>query len=448
MKFGLFFFASTFFTATAFAQTSLQFEEPFDEDGTPTVVAEDQYTYPKLTRDLATICSPAMHVPDSEYETLEVRVLKHGQPTGHIRHRSKLDVLYYPAATPTDEVLIVIGGLGAKVDSIFSRFYAHKGQELGLNVLVFPNTLTDDFILSASSRGLIGDTNTDSVDLYRAVEKSLEKLAKKKGVHNPKIKIIGYSHGALLATAIDKLNTERFRAGEIGLNIQSVMLVNPPVDLLYGLRNIDTRVKAAQAIPTTHLIEIGVRFLKHLLSVRSEPMTPERYYAFAKGLRLEALDEYSLMGIFLKRTLGPAIIASQRIEDLGVLPELAELEETSTSPLDRYTEAALRRRANSYSFEGYFVDFFGARARQEKTPPITIYEMSNKASLHAYTRYLNLSRHIFLAHNNDDMLLRPEDTAYLAKVFGRRAKFFPRGGHMGNLWQLDNVQYISDWMRD
>ncbi len=436
-----------FLSLTAFAQSDVRQEEALDEDiGQAFVVAKSDYIYPDLKNDLATICSPAIHVPETEFETLEVRVLKHGQPTGHIHIRKKLDVLFYPAPKPTNELLIVIGGLGSKVDSIFSRFYAFKGQELGLNVLVFPNTLTDDFILSASSRGLIGDTVADSMDFYRAIEKSLKKLAKKKGIHNPTLKVLGYSHGAIIATGVDKLNAERKIAGETALNIKTVMLINPPVDLLFGLRAIDARVKASEAIPTIHLIEIGVRYFKHLLNTRKTPMTPERFHAFAQGLRLEDHDAYSLMGIFLKRTLGPSILASQRVEDLGVLPELAELMDTQ-SPLDRYAMGALRKRADAYSFEAYFTDFFGARAHKENTVA-SIDETSRRGSLPAYSRHLNRSRHVFLAHNHDDMLLRPEDTVWLSKIFGRRAKFFPRGGHMGNLWQRDNVQYISNWMQD
>jgi hypothetical protein len=138
-----------FASMTAFAQTDVQVEEPFEEDaGQPFIVADEQYTYPKLKGDLATICSPAVHVPDSEVKTLSVRVLKHAPESGYIHVRNKLEVDFYPSAHKTDEVVLVIGGLGAKTNSIFSRFYAQKAQELGLNALVFPNTMTDDIILT------------------------------------------------------------------------------------------------------------------------------------------------------------------------------------------------------------------------------------------------------------------------------------------------------------
>jgi hypothetical protein len=45
-------------------------------------------------------------------------------------------------------------------------------------------------------------------------------------------------------------------------------------------------------------------------------------------------------------------------------------------------------------------------------------------------------------HNRDDFLVSSADLDYLEGLLGDRAKIYPYGGHMGNLWYSQNRKDI------
>ena len=262
------------------------------------------------------------------------------------------------------------------------------------------------------------------------------------GVRAPEIKLLGYSHGALLAAAVDKLNSDLQEQGLQTTQFQFVLMVNPPVDLLYGLRNVDDRAAAAKKIPFVHLMDLGLRFQKFVSMQQKTPTTSETFHTFAKQLRYASREAYAIIGYVMQRSLGPAIYASQRVNDLGILPTVTL---PKNDPFRRYEERAIRDQANSYSFESYFNVFFGTRFQRDHVS-IDLVDMNQRASLTAYESHLRKSKNIYLLHNSDDLLLRPEDTRWLANVFRGRARFFPRGGHMGNIWFSRNIEFFEDWL--
>ena len=45
-------------------------------------------------------------------------------------------------------------------------------------------------------------------------------------------------------------------------------------------------------------------------------------------------------------------------------------------------------------------------------------------------------------HNIDDIILEPGEIDFVPRVFGDRAKIYPRGGHCGNMEYRDNVAHM------
>jgi hypothetical protein len=62
--------------------------------------------------------------------------------------------------------------------------------------------------------------------------------------------------------------------------------------------------------------------------------------------------------------------------------------------------------------------------------------------------YLRSASKIGLMGNEDDLILSPEDLAFLKDVFGSRAQIYPYGGHCGNMSYRENVAYMLDFFRD
>ena len=45
-------------------------------------------------------------------------------------------------------------------------------------------------------------------------------------------------------------------------------------------------------------------------------------------------------------------------------------------------------------------------------------------------------------HNLDDIILEPGQIDFFPRVFGDRARIYPRGGHCGNMDFRDNVAHM------
>ena len=69
-------------------------------------------------------------------------------------------------------------------------------------------------------------------------------------------------------------------------------------------------------------------------------------------------------------------------------------------------------------------------------------------SLHQIETYLRNSPKIGLMDNQDDLILTPEDLAFLKDVFGSRAKIYPYGGHCGNMSYTENVAYMLNFFKN
>lgn len=57
------------------------------------------------------------------------------------------------------------------------------------------------------------------------------------------------------------------------------------------------------------------------------------------------------------------------------------------------------------------------------------------------------NKNILVMHNLDDFLVSRADLDYLEELLGDRAKIYPYGGHMGNIWYWQNRKDIVDIFR-
>jgi len=102
--------------------------------------------------------------------------------------------------------------------------------------------------------------------------------------------------------------------------------------------------------------------------------------------------------------------------------------------------------ANRISFIDYFNDFLYPYS-QSRNPGLTKEALIEGTSLRSIEPYLRNSPKIILMDNEDDLILTPQDMAFLKDVFGARAKIYPRGGHLGNMTFKDNVAHMINFFK-
>ena len=96
---------------------------------------------------------------------------------------------------------------------------------------------------------------------------------------------------------------------------------------------------------------------------------------------------------------------------------------------------------NRISFIDYFNEFLYPYS-QSRNPGLTKEALIESTSLRSIESYLRNTPKIVLMDNEDDLILAPEDLAFLKDVFGARAKIYPYGGHLGNMTYSANVDYM------
>jgi hypothetical protein len=93
------------------------------------------------------------------------------------------------------------------------------------------------------------------------------------------------------------------------------------------------------------------------------------------------------------------------------------------------------------TFLDYFDEFLYPYFKS-RDPKVTKEGLIEATSLRSIAAYLRTSPKIRLMGNEDDIILAPEDLAFLKDVFGPRAKIFPFGGHLGNMTYRDNIEFM------
>lgn len=396
------------------------------------LVGDQDYGYPKISSERATLTAVAVYDGGIQPQKIEVKI-KHPK---HRRHR-ELELSFVHAPNSSNKNLVVIlSGLGADDASQQSRFLAWKALEMGYSAIILPSPITPEFARVVSRDGLVGVTPNDSEEIYETLLLIRAKL-EKKGYAFPGMSLLGYSHGALVAAFLKKREQERRQ-----LNITTSLLINPPVDLLYGMRMIDQRAKLADSTSFLRWVKIALRGKSLISKYKKIPTTSKSSQGFIEALKISDLEVSGLIGKGLSMGLGDVILAGQEITDIGVLPE----DGMEGSAVKRYQDSARAKAANKLNFTQYLENFltFGY---DPYTRASKIDQLNVICSLPAVADIASRENgEIFVMHNADDFLLREGDIEWLESTFGDRALIYPRGGHMGNIWYPDNVKAIQNWL--
>jgi hypothetical protein len=139
-----------------------------------------------------------------------------------------------------------------------------------------------------------------------------------------------------------------------------------------------------------------------------------------------------LIGYELQSAIGDVIYVIELVHDLNIL----------RTPISYWRRSLRMREAHSYNLMDYMEIFLIPWLKQKTGEPAGINALSTRTSLKSIEHTLVKNKNIFLMHNQDDFLVSGEDLDYLDRIFGNRAKIYPYGGHMGNLWYWQNKKDI------
>lgn len=324
---------------------------------------------------------------------------------------------HYTAYTQNHQApcLFLVAGLGGNDQDHTARYIANLLYQQGFHVIVLGSTFTPEFINAASTSGFVGQAYFDAQDLYKVMY-LLKRALPKTGMKIKNWGLVGFSYGALLSAHITRLE-ERSHA----FNFRRTLLINPPVNILYGMDTLDSFYNAYKGNNLKD--KIGILILL------------KKFFDAVTGYLLPDYKDFQLSKKLSKRQMMSLIGKSFHSSLLDVI--------TTLKKLDSKNKLLNVRR---YSFVVYLTEFiknfytrhpYGIELWQKDfgIHPFSTQRLNDKNSMFELASTLRNNKRLIIFHNQDDFLMRPQDFQFLkSNVDSNRLYLFPKGGHLGNVW--------------
>jgi hypothetical protein len=338
-------------------------------------------------------------------------------------------------------LIFVIAGTGSSFYSSNMIFFQRIFYQAGFHVICLPSPTQMNFIVTASNTALPGNIVRDSEDLYRVMTMAWEQV--KDRIKVSEFYLTGYSLGGAEAAFVSKLDEEK-RV----FNFKKVLVINPPVSLYTSARILDKMILAAlpgglQDWPAW-LDRVLGRFSELYKTMSqvdlSHDFLYQVYQALPKDQPPKRENLATMIGTAFRISSNDMIFTSDVMTNAGlIVPKNLKL--SATDSLYDYF-----RLTSTTTFIDYFDELLFPYYKA-KYPELT-QEMAIKiVSLHNIEDYLRTSPKIGLLGNEDDLILTPQDLAFLKDVFGIRAKIYPYGGHCGNMSYTENVADMLNFFK-
>lgn len=329
-----------------------------------------------------------------------------------------LKFTYWLQATPAP-IVYIVPGLGAHRLENAPLALAELAYDAGFSAVCVSSTFNPEFMENASTAALPAYSPVDARDLHCALTQINQRLESRYPRRLGAKVLMGFSLGAfhsLIIAAGDATNAP----GQ--LKFDRYVAIDPPVNLMFGIAQLDTFYNAPLAWPA---------------AVRSQTMeaTYEKAIALAKAppggapaMSFDADEAHFLIGSGFRFILRDVIYSSQRRHNAGILK--SRLQDSRREPA--YAEIL------QYSYADYFQKFAAPYYLTRGVDLTDLQTMAAAGDLYAYAGALKDHDNIRVIANRNDILLGAQDVNWLQQTFDpSRITFFDHGGHGGNLAEAE-----------
>jgi len=290
--------------------------------------------------------------------------------------------------------------------------------------VILPSPISWNFALSASRSGAPGFAPEDARDLYTVMQRTLATLKDRYDLRITTIDFMGVSLGALEGAYLSVIEAEEAKVG-----IAKYLLVNPPIDLAYAIKQLDQWNALASNFGPAKSQELVSKALAIVDSFSGEkqddPKVFDRFVKKFTGFTKEELQ--FLVAQSLQSQLPELVYVTQAIHDQKVF----------SAPEDE-----MRKRleeAKSFTLTDYNqkigLPLWRGQANESQADLESFIE---RGSLTHILDRLRDNPKVYIMHNADDFLTDKKSIEKLKEALGERVVLYPYGGHLGNLWYPEN----------
>jgi hypothetical protein len=212
--------------------------------------------------------------------------------------------------------------------------------------------------------------------------------------------------------------------------------INPPVDIIYGIAQLDNYYKAHNHWSQEELVERGTIALGKMMAVSQrhyllhyddDPLIKTDYGEDDHPLNIEKDEAKFLVGYAFKMTLQEMMHSMHR---RGLLPDTAN-EYKWYNKTDNYNEFL------KMNFHDYMKEVFMYHHRNRFGENVSEEEFMEKIAYYSHMK--SFKEHfmdnpdIRIVHTMNDFLVDDKSRKWLKETFKGKIVFFEHGGHLGNL---------------
>jgi len=331
-------------------------------------------------------------------------------------HELPFTMWIHPKPSP---LFYIVPGLGGHRFGDSALALAEILFASGRSVVTVSNPTNWEFIANASTVDLPGYAPVDSRNLHRAITAIDRILVDRYPERFTSRGLLGISMGAFQTLYIAAEETHFEELSLMPFDVYVAM--DPPVNLEHGMHQLDRFYNAPlQFPPKERKRRINEIFAK-VIHLSNGDLWPGMEIPFTE------LESEFLIGLSFRMELQFTILQTQDRHDMGVL-------KTEQSALRR---APAFREASEYSYLEYMYAFvlpyFAGRNPRITFDEAGAAQLFADCDLRSIGDQLAANEKVLVFANENDFLLRPEDVVWLKERLGERARFFPAGGHLGNL---------------
>jgi hypothetical protein len=404
------------------------------------VVADEPYGYPFDNKYIATVVgTPPQFMADLPKDipvrNRSITIFPDRKVPDYLWYESEMRYSYVAQKGPAPLVFL-IAGTGSPYNSAKNRNMARAFYQAGFHVVSLSSPTHPNFIVSASSTGVPGHAYKDAEDLYRAMERIWDTLKDKIEVTD--FYVTGYSLGGFNTAFVTLLDEQKqvFR-------FRKALLINPPVRLYNSISLLDRMLENIPggvdnfALFYNKLVEQVGRVYERSKSVDFDD---EFLYKAFEAVNPNNEELAALIGVSFRISSANLVFTSDVMTNYGFVKP-SNLIFTKNSDPGVYGKVSMRVGFTDY-FHAYFYPYYHAQ-----DPSVTREQLIDEMSLTAIEDYLHNSKKIEVMTNADDIILEPGEIDFFPRVFGDRAKIYPKGGHCGNMDYKDNVAHMVNVFR-
>ncbi|MBK9322677.1 MAG: alpha/beta hydrolase [Bdellovibrionaceae bacterium] len=370
-----------------------------------------------IQNPLATSLSQSLVGPFSDSASRDkVNLYPERQTTPLLENRGDVRFSFMLQNNNKAPLVFIIPGTGGSSEARSAHFIAEKLFALGYHTVTIDNPFSWNFAVAGSRTGLPGYLPNDAEDLHKVLKLVSTTLKSKQGISPSSFSLVGFSLGGLVSLFLEQTNVD--------FQFKKVLIVNPPLDLLYAANKLDSLYLEGSKLSRAHkeyvfnrVLEIGQPLLNNPKAVQDQAFMQKTF----DRLNLTQQEMAYLIGNSFRDGLRDLIFASQQVHDLGILKAKA----TEYHRNDRYNEA------KNFSFVDYLNFFVYPNIKMKNGILQEVDGVNHNSSMYQFADLIKSNKNIYLIHSADDFILKPGDTEWLQNTFGDRALILPYGGHCG-----------------